>query len=175
MNKCYLQQHSASTSSQYRCRGSCAPVKLPLPWQHVRACYMPVVLSKWLLIPLCADYPPACVVQGAAELVPFDPFGAQPKMSYKDGYQKRYFVLDSFEVGVGVRCGNEEGRCCVCLCVALLMKVCCQIQAVACCALRDRGRQATRPSKIHCALLTVCVLCVRLCAVFFAGGPATAA
>lgn len=38
------------------------------------------------------------VLQGSAELVAFDPFAPQPKMSYKDGYQKRYFVLDSFEV-----------------------------------------------------------------------------
>lgn len=38
-------------------------------------------------------------MQGKAEMVPFDPFATQPKMSYKDGYQKRYFVLDSFEVG----------------------------------------------------------------------------
>jgi phenylalanine-4-hydroxylase len=38
--------------------------------------------------------------QGTAELVPFDPFATQPKMSYKDGYQKRYFVLDSFEAGL---------------------------------------------------------------------------
>lgn len=36
---------------------------------------------------------------GAPELQPFDPFAKQPKMSYKDGYQKRYFVLDSFEKG----------------------------------------------------------------------------
>jgi phenylalanine-4-hydroxylase len=39
------------------------------------------------------------LLQGTAELAPFDPFSAQPKMSYKDGYQKRYFVLDSFQVG----------------------------------------------------------------------------
>jgi hypothetical protein len=39
------------------------------------------------------------LLQGAAELAAFDPFSAQPKMSYKDGYQKRYFVLDSFQVG----------------------------------------------------------------------------
>jgi hypothetical protein len=38
------------------------------------------------------------LLQGTAELAPFDPFNAQPKMSYKDGYQKRYFVLDSFQV-----------------------------------------------------------------------------
>ncbi|WIA37157.1 hypothetical protein OEZ86_014117 [Tetradesmus obliquus] len=38
--------------------------------------------------------------QGRAELAPFDPFSAQPKMSYKDGYQKRYFVLDSFQTGL---------------------------------------------------------------------------
>jgi hypothetical protein len=30
---------------------------------------------------------------------PFNPFVPQPKMSYKDGVQKRYFVLDSFEAG----------------------------------------------------------------------------
>ena len=39
----------------------------------------------------------ACV--GQAELRDFDPFSPQPKMSYKDGYQKHYFVLDSFEKG----------------------------------------------------------------------------
>jgi Biopterin-dependent aromatic amino acid hydroxylase len=39
------------------------------------------------------------VLQGKAELVPFDPFKPQPKMSYKDGYQQRYFVLNSFEDG----------------------------------------------------------------------------
>lgn len=37
-------------------------------------------------------------MQGTAEIVPFDPFIAQPKMSYKDGYQKRYFALESFKV-----------------------------------------------------------------------------
>jgi hypothetical protein len=31
--------------------------------------------------------------------LPFDPFSKQPKMSYKDGYQKQYFALDSFEGG----------------------------------------------------------------------------
>ena len=36
---------------------------------------------------------------GVPELQPFDPFAKQPKMSYKDGYQKRYFVLNSFEDG----------------------------------------------------------------------------
>eukprot|EP00195_Chlamydomonas_chlamydogama_P000269 CAMPEP_0202921848 /NCGR_PEP_ID=MMETSP1392-20130828/77612_1 /ASSEMBLY_ACC=CAM_ASM_000868 /TAXON_ID=225041 /ORGANISM="Chlamydomonas chlamydogama, Strain SAG 11-48b" /LENGTH=334 /DNA_ID=CAMNT_0049615447 /DNA_START=129 /DNA_END=1134 /DNA_ORIENTATION=- len=36
---------------------------------------------------------------GGAELVEFDPFSPQPKMSYKDGYQRRYYVLDSFESG----------------------------------------------------------------------------
>lgn len=29
----------------------------------------------------------------------FDPFAPQPKMSYKDGYQKQYFVLNSFQEG----------------------------------------------------------------------------
>ena len=38
-------------------------------------------------------------LQGKAEFAPFDPFAKQPKMSYKDGYQKRYFVLDSFHAG----------------------------------------------------------------------------
>ena len=42
--------------------------------------------------------------QGKAELVPFDPFAPQPKMSYKDGYQKRYFVLESFEVRPSLNC-----------------------------------------------------------------------
>jgi phenylalanine-4-hydroxylase len=36
---------------------------------------------------------------GNPELSPFDPFAKQPKMSYKDGFQKRYFVLDSFQDG----------------------------------------------------------------------------
>ena len=34
------------------------------------------------------------------ELRPFDPFEPLPKMSYKDGYQQRYYVLESFERGV---------------------------------------------------------------------------
>jgi len=37
--------------------------------------------------------------QGKAAFDAFDPFAKQPKMSYKDGYQKRYFVLDSFHDG----------------------------------------------------------------------------
>lgn len=37
--------------------------------------------------------------KGNPELLPFDPFAKQPKMSYKDGFQKRYFVLQSFEDG----------------------------------------------------------------------------
>jgi len=32
-------------------------------------------------------------------VTPFDPFAPQPKMSYKDGVQKRYFSLESFEAG----------------------------------------------------------------------------
>ena len=36
---------------------------------------------------------------GSPKLDHFDPFMKQPKMSYKDGYQKRYFVLDSFKDG----------------------------------------------------------------------------
>ncbi|KAJ9530868.1 hypothetical protein QJQ45_028836 [Haematococcus lacustris] len=36
---------------------------------------------------------------GRAQLLPFDPFAPQPKMSYKDGYQQAYFVLESFEDG----------------------------------------------------------------------------
>ena len=36
---------------------------------------------------------------GNPEFMPFDAFAKQPKMSYKEGFQKRYFVLDSFEGG----------------------------------------------------------------------------
>ena len=32
-------------------------------------------------------------------VAPFDPFAPQPKMSYKDGVQKRYMSLESFEAG----------------------------------------------------------------------------
>jgi len=39
------------------------------------------------------------LASGNAELVPFDPFQKLPAMSYKDGYQKQYFVLESFEDG----------------------------------------------------------------------------
>ncbi len=38
-------------------------------------------------------------IAGKPKLVDFDPFAAQPKMSYKDGYQKQYFVLNSFKEG----------------------------------------------------------------------------
>lgn len=34
---------------------------------------------------------------GRAELLPLDPFAPLPKMSYKEGYQRRYYELDSFE------------------------------------------------------------------------------
>ena len=37
--------------------------------------------------------------QGKAKFEPFNPFVPQPKMSYKDGYQSRYFVLSSFQAG----------------------------------------------------------------------------
>ncbi|KAG2487556.1 hypothetical protein HYH03_013835 [Edaphochlamys debaryana] len=39
------------------------------------------------------------MASGAAALEPLDPFKPQPKMSYKDGFQKRYYVLESFEAG----------------------------------------------------------------------------
>lgn len=39
------------------------------------------------------------MASGQPAMEPFDPFMKQPKMSYKDGYQKRYFVLNSFEDG----------------------------------------------------------------------------
>lgn len=39
------------------------------------------------------------MASGAAEIEPFDPFAKLPGMSYKDGYQKRYFALESFETG----------------------------------------------------------------------------
>ena len=38
-------------------------------------------------------------MQGLPSFTAFDPFAAQPRMSYKDGYQQRYFVLDSFQTG----------------------------------------------------------------------------
>jgi len=41
----------------------------------------------------------AHMASGKAHFVPFDPFSKQPKMSYKDGYQQQYFVLESFEDG----------------------------------------------------------------------------
>lgn len=41
----------------------------------------------------------AHMASGAAGLEPLDPFKPKPKMSYKDGYQKRYFVLQSFDQG----------------------------------------------------------------------------
>ncbi|PNH10478.1 Tryptophan 5-hydroxylase 1 [Tetrabaena socialis] len=41
----------------------------------------------------------AHMASGAAALEPLDPFRPQPRMSYKDGFQKRYFLLDSFEGG----------------------------------------------------------------------------
>ena len=34
---------------------------------------------------------------GQAELREFDPFAMLPKMDYKSGYQKLYYVLDSFD------------------------------------------------------------------------------
>lgn len=39
------------------------------------------------------------MASGAATLREFDPFAKQPKMSYSDGYQKTYAVLESFEDG----------------------------------------------------------------------------
>lgn len=36
---------------------------------------------------------------GKAEIAPLDPWAKQPKMSYKDGFQNKYFVLESFEEG----------------------------------------------------------------------------
>ncbi|MEW5310995.1 MAG: hypothetical protein WDW38_002745 [Sanguina aurantia] len=36
---------------------------------------------------------------GGAELLPLDPVALQPKMSYKDGFQKAYYVLEGFEQG----------------------------------------------------------------------------
>lgn len=39
------------------------------------------------------------MAQNKAKIEPFDPFTQQPKMSYKDGYQKRYFALESIQDG----------------------------------------------------------------------------
>lgn len=39
------------------------------------------------------------LASGNAEIIDFDPFSKLPKMSYKDGYQRKYFVLESFQDG----------------------------------------------------------------------------
>jgi len=39
------------------------------------------------------------MAEGSVELLPFDPFSKLPAMNYKDGYQKKYFVLESFDDG----------------------------------------------------------------------------
>lgn len=39
------------------------------------------------------------MASGKPRFEAYDPFSKQPKMSYKDGYQTRYFVIDSFERG----------------------------------------------------------------------------
>jgi phenylalanine-4-hydroxylase len=41
----------------------------------------------------------AHMAEGKAGLKPLDPFNPLPKMSYKDGYQKQYFVLGGFDEG----------------------------------------------------------------------------
>ncbi|KAL4429618.1 hypothetical protein ABPG77_008667 [Micractinium sp. CCAP 211/92] len=40
------------------------------------------------------------MAEGRAEMLSLDVFSPLPKISYKDGYQPRYFVLQSFEEGV---------------------------------------------------------------------------
>ena len=39
------------------------------------------------------------MADGKADVVPLDPYIPQPKMSYKDGFQQRYFALQSFKAG----------------------------------------------------------------------------
>lgn len=39
------------------------------------------------------------MASGSAKIRPFDPFAKLPAMSYKDGYQKHYFALESFDAG----------------------------------------------------------------------------
>eukprot|EP00210_Caulerpa_lentillifera_P006885 g6582.t1 len=39
------------------------------------------------------------MAENRAKIEPFNPYVAQPKMSYKDGFQKRYFALQSFKAG----------------------------------------------------------------------------
>lgn len=56
------------------------------------------------LLCAAAACPPPSMLQGEAELSPFDPFVPQPKMIHKGGYQPRYFVMDSFEVRLA--CGS---------------------------------------------------------------------
>jgi hypothetical protein len=43
--------------------------------------------------------PPPPEFQGPAQFLPFDPATPKPRMAYKDGYQKCYYVLDSFAEG----------------------------------------------------------------------------
>mmetsp|Transcript_38559 Transcript_38559/g.122232 ORF Transcript_38559/g.122232 Transcript_38559/m.122232 type:complete len:261 (+) Transcript_38559:692-1474(+) len=51
------------------------------------------------------------MAHGGAVLKAFDPRAPQPKMSYKDGFQQHYFVLESFEEGARqLREFSEEVR-----------------------------------------------------------------
>jgi hypothetical protein len=45
---------------------------------------------------------------GKAEVLPLDLTKPLPKMSYKDGFQKRYFCLDSFEAGASMLKGYSQ-------------------------------------------------------------------
>eukprot|EP00976_Prorocentrum_cordatum_P033358 679217-Prorocentrum_minimum.AAC.11 len=45
---------------------------------------------------------------GKATISKLDPFTKLPKMSYKDGYQKHYYALDSFEEGAALLTGFAE-------------------------------------------------------------------
>lgn len=64
---------------------------------RVTACHamLLVVKADVLLLVLLLLF-----VQGAAAVAMFDPFQAQPRMSYRDGYQRLYYALNSFEAGL---------------------------------------------------------------------------
>jgi hypothetical protein len=121
--------------------------------------------------PLCPCACACACLQGLAELVPFDPSAPQPKMSYKDGYQKRYFVLDSFEV--------RHVRLCVCVCVCARARARAVARGRACerAGVPQRARVlpavlspwrrhlALTPPRLTCGALCVCCAALRCCAV----------
>lgn len=60
---------------------------------------VPGVSAVWQRSHACSYGELEWMGSGKATIEPFDPWRKLPKMSYKDGYQKRYFCLDSFHEG----------------------------------------------------------------------------